>query len=67
MTCQNEDKPSCVWAKTVGIMDADDSKDIIDCLHKSRTNDDPTICFFVEDSLREMRDSDECEEDREEN
>jgi hypothetical protein len=65
MTCQNEYKPGCIRVEAVGIMYANYSKDVIDCLGKSRSNNDPTVCFLVEYRLGEMRDCDECEQDHE--
>ena len=51
MTCQNEYKPSCVGTKSVGVFDADDAEDVVDCLSKCRDNDHPAVCLCVDYSL----------------
>ena len=43
MTCQNENKPNLIGRQTGGIFDADDPKDEVDCLNKSRANYNPTV------------------------
>ena len=67
MTCQNKYKPSCVGTQTVGIFDADDPEDVVECLNKSRPNYHPTVYLFVKYSLRDMCASGEGEQHCEEN
>jgi len=67
ITCQNQYKPSCVGTQTVGTLNADDPEDVVERLNKSRDNYHPTVCLFVEYSLREMCGSGESEQDCEEN
>lgn len=54
MTCENQYKPSGVHAKTVGTLDADDAKDIVECFNEARTDNHPAISLLVNHRLCEM-------------
>jgi hypothetical protein len=67
MTCQYNYKPNCVRGEAVGIFDADDPEDKVDCLKTSRANDYAAVCLFVDYSLVKVCESSESKKNSEEN